>query len=178
MAQPRCLPTSRIEDALRARAQSMSGHAAAGSEWFGLVDEHDGDVILDGVHQSAGVAHEAFGRRAVFQLTLAFRADQNLKQFRSETHETSFVIEGNPNLVSATGSLRQCGRAFTHRSRYTGAWTSSSRRLRARWPIALSVRPPRPITMPFWDSRSTNRLTRMYMGRSFSRNSSTSADSA
>ena len=74
--------------------------------------------------------------------------------------------------------LRQFGRTFTQQSRYTGVPVSSSRRARACAPIALMVLPDRPMTIPFCDSRSTKRVTRMYIGRSASRNSSTSAVNA
>src|SRR5690348_8806260 len=119
------------------------------------------------------MADERFGRLAVFQLTLALGADQDLKQLWGEGHDIS--DSGKPKRVRAVELLRQWGRTLTQQSRYTGSPMRASIRRRARAPMALSVWPPAPMTIRFCDSRSTNRFTRMYTGCSASRNSSTSA---
>src|SRR5205823_2392353 len=118
---------------------------------------------------------QRLGRRPILQLTLALGAYQNLEQLRREAHADSSSAVGNPNRERAAALRRHLGNTFTHVSRYTGAPINSSRRVRACAPIALIVWPPRPITMAFCDSRSTKSVTRMYTGRSASRNSSTSA---
>src|SRR5438309_3860175 len=52
-----------------------------------LIDQHDGDVVFDGVDQAAGVTHQRFGgRRAVLEWTFALGADENLEQVGRETH--------------------------------------------------------------------------------------------
>src|SRR2546422_3510356 len=54
---------------------------------FRLIDQHDRDIVFDGVDEAAGVAHEHFlGCRAVFQRSLALRADENLEEVRREAH--------------------------------------------------------------------------------------------
>jgi len=69
----------------------VSDAAAYGSERLRFVDEHDGNVILHLVRQSAIVAEQA--RRAFFRskLTVALGADQDLEQlgvnhFATEVH--------------------------------------------------------------------------------------------
>ena len=47
-------------------------------ELLRLVNEHDGDVILDGVFELAGVADQLLILLVVFELALALGADQNL----------------------------------------------------------------------------------------------------
>src|SRR5437879_13542376 len=52
-----------------------------------LIDQHDGDVVLDGVDQAAGVTHQRFGGlRAVLEWAFALGADENLEQVGRETH--------------------------------------------------------------------------------------------
>src|SRR5256885_11100111 len=52
-----------------------------------LIDQHDGDVVFDGVDQAAVVTHQRFGgRRAVLEWTFALGADENLEQVGRETH--------------------------------------------------------------------------------------------
>src|SRR2546427_3372033 len=54
---------------------------------FRLIDQHDRDIVFDGVDEAAGVAHEHFlGCRAVFQWSLALRADKNLEEVGREAH--------------------------------------------------------------------------------------------
>src|SRR5207237_9329801 len=52
-----------------------------------LIDQHDGDVVFDGVDQAAGVTHQRFGGRgAVLEWAFALGADENLEQVGRETH--------------------------------------------------------------------------------------------
>src|SRR5438067_7748517 len=57
------------------------------SERRRLIEEHDGNVVPHRVAQLAPVAHEARLRLAVFELSLAFGADENGEQLRGERHD-------------------------------------------------------------------------------------------
>src|SRR3989475_13287927 len=117
---------------------------------FRLIDQHDRDIVFDGVDEAAGVAHEHFlGCRAVFQRSLALRADENLEEVRREAHPAY------PRRLSDGEWRRHLGSTLTRNSRNTGSPSSASILPRAAWPSDLIVRPPAPITMPFWLSRST-----------------------
>jgi hypothetical protein len=61
-------------------AESVSGKA------FGLVDEHDRNIFLDGVAQFAGVADEPVLRVSQVQAALAFGAGENVKQVLAYRH--------------------------------------------------------------------------------------------
>src|SRR5437667_8906958 len=90
------------------------------SEGLRLIDEHDGDVVLDRVNQPAVVTDERFGwLGAVLERAFAFRADENLEQVGGETHEAAYprrLIEGS--------SRRHLGSTFTCMSRNT-RWPSN-----------------------------------------------------
>src|SRR3954464_15254451 len=101
------------------------------SERLGFVDQHDGDAVLDGVHKAAGLADQRLRSGPVLQLTLAFRADQNLEELGGQSHADSFGVAGKPNRASAPELFRQFGSVLTQQSRYTGAPISSSSRARA-----------------------------------------------
>src|SRR5207302_7511466 len=140
------------------------------SKAFRLIDKHDGDVVLDGVDQPAGVAHERFGwLDAMLERPLAFRADENLEQVGGETHEAAY-----PRRLREGASRRHLGSTFTCKSRKTRWSRSVSIFARAAAPRALMVRPPSPMTIPFWLSRSTYSTARIYTGSAPSRNSSIS----
>src|SRR6266513_2203135 len=47
------------------------------SEALRLIDEHDGNVVFDGVHQAAGVTGKRFRIRPMLERAFAFRADEN-----------------------------------------------------------------------------------------------------
>src|SRR2546421_12325065 len=52
-----------------------------------LIDQHDGDVVFDGVDQAAGVTHQRFGGRgAMLEWGFALGAEENLEQVGRETH--------------------------------------------------------------------------------------------
>src|SRR5918994_5415493 len=107
------------------------------SERLGFVDQHDGNPVLDRIHQAARVAYQGLRRRAILELSLAFGTYQNLEQLRRQCHASSLdevpagavgVGLGNPNRASAAAVFRQLGSAFTQESRYTGAPINSSSR--------------------------------------------------
>src|SRR6266849_3845484 len=119
------------------------------SERLRLIDQHDGDVVLHGVAEAARVAHQLFGgRHAVLERPLALGADQDREEVGRETH-TAY-----PRRLSDGSWRRHLGSTFTCSSRKTCAPSRASIFARAAWPSALIVRPPSPITMPFWLSRS------------------------
>src|SRR2546427_6285612 len=89
------------------------------------------------------------GCRAVFQWSLALRADKNLEEVGREAHPAY------PRRLSDGAWRRHLGSTLTRNSRNTGSPSSASILPRAAWPSVLIVRPPAPITMPFWLSRST-----------------------
>src|ERR1700730_17140347 len=60
-----------------------------------------------------------------------------------------------PKRSSRASRRGQLGSTFTRRSRNTRLPSSSSTSGRARTPISFSILPPLPITIPFWESRST-----------------------
>jgi len=63
-----------------------------------------------------------------------------------------------PISSSIRGSSRQPARVFTRRSRNTFVPKNRSSSSRASVPIRLIIAPPRPMTIGFWDSRSTRML--------------------
>src|SRR5882672_3791040 len=144
-------------------------HSNIPSEAFRLIDEHDGNVVFDRVDQAAGVTGKRFRIGAMLERPFAFRADENLEQIGGEAHEVAY-----PSRRSDGSSRRHLGRTFTCRSRNTRWPSSASILMRAAAPRALMVRPPSPMTIPFWLSRSTYSTARIYTGSAPSRNSSIS----
>src|SRR5437867_2656470 len=139
------------------------------SEVLRLIDQHDGDVVFHRVDETAGVADELFPRcGAVLEGSLALGAHEDVEQVGREAH-TAY-----PRRLSDGSWRRHRGSTFTCSSRKT-CWPSSvSIFARAAWPSALTVRPPCPITIPFWLPRSTYSTARIYTGSAASRNSSIS----
>src|SRR5258706_420297 len=117
------------------------------SEALRLIDQHDGNVVLDGVDQPAGVARERLGGRTgpMLERSFAFRTDKNLEQVGGEAHEAAY-----PSRLRDSSSRRHLGRTFTCRSRNTRRPPSSASIFaRAAAPRALMLRPPSPMTIPF-----------------------------
>src|SRR6266853_3465274 len=134
-----------------------------------LIDQHDGNVVVHPVDQAADVAYEGFaGGGAVFERPLALRTHQDLQQLGSKAHPAY------PRRLSDGSWRRHLGITFTCSSRKTRSPSSGSILARAAVPNVLMVRPPSPITMPFWLSRSTYTTARIYTGLAPSRNSSIS----
>src|SRR5213593_371956 len=134
-----------------------------------LIDQHDGNVVFDRIDQTAGVTGERLGIGAMLERPFALRADENLEQVGRETHEVAY-----PSRLRDGSSRRHLGSTFTCRSRKTRWPSSASILARAAAPRALMVRPPSPMTIPFWLSRSTYSTARIYTGSAPSRNSSIS----
>ncbi len=61
------------------------------------------------------MADEGFGRLAVFELTLALGADEDLQQLGGQRHGVS--DSGNPKRARAVALLRQWGSTLTQQSR-------------------------------------------------------------
>src|SRR6266550_2614601 len=122
------------------------------SERLRLIDQHDGNVVFDRVDQPAGVTGERLGGGigAMLEWPFALGADENLQQVGRETHEAAY-----PRRLSDDSSRRHLGRTFTCRSRNTRCPSNASILARAAAPRALMLRPPSPMTIPFWLSRST-----------------------
>ena len=53
-----------------------------------LIDEHDGNVVAHGITQATRGTEERRFRCAIFQVTLALRADKDGEQLRGQGHET------------------------------------------------------------------------------------------
>src|SRR5437879_13130774 len=86
-----------------------------------LIDQHDGDVIFDGVDQAAGVTHQRFGGRgAMLEWAFALGADENLEQVGRETHPAY------PTRFRDASWRRQVARAFACRPRKRPAPTRAS----------------------------------------------------
>src|SRR6267143_216390 len=132
------------------RTQPPNRSTAQPSEAFRLIDEHDGNVVFDGIDQAAGVTGERFRIGAMLERSFALRADENLEQVGGEAHEVAY-----PSRLRDGSSRRHLGRTFTCRSRKTRWPSSASILARAAAPRALMVRPLSPMTIPFWLSRST-----------------------
>src|SRR5438876_731847 len=117
-----------------------------------LIDEHDRDVIFDRVDQPAGLTGERLGGGIgpMLERSLALGTDENLEQVGGEAHEVAY-----PSRLRDGSSRRHLGSTFTCRSRKTRWPSSASILARAAAPRALMVRPPSPMTIPFWLSRST-----------------------
>src|SRR5437660_2802320 len=137
--------------ARRADSATASGRKGTPLERLRLIDQHDRDVVVDGVDQATRVTHEGFRRRrrAVLERAFALRADEDLEEFGGEAHATY------PRRVSDGLWRRQRGRTLTCSSRKTLSPMRASIFSRAARPIALIIRPPAPMTMPCWLSRST-----------------------
>src|SRR5256885_9184546 len=115
-----------------------------------LIEQLYGVVVLDGVDRAAGVPHQRLGgRRGVLEWAFALGADENLEQVGRETHPAY------PSRFRDASWRRHLGSTFACSSRNTRAPSSTSLFPRAGCPIALMVRPPSPITIPFWLARST-----------------------
>src|SRR5438034_7827282 len=134
-----------------------------------LIDQHDGNVVLDGIDQPARVTGEGFRIEAMLEGAFALGADEDLEQVGREAHEAAY-----PSRLRAGSLRRHLGKTFTCRSRNTRWPRSVSILARAAAPRALMVRPPSPMTIPFWLSRSTYSTARIYTGSAPSRNSSIS----
>src|SRR5207245_11110463 len=92
-----------------------------------LIDQHDGDVVFDGVDQAAGVTHQRFGgRRAVLEWTFALGADENLEQVGRETHPAY------PSRFRDASWRRHLGSTFACSSRNTRAPSSKIGRASCR----------------------------------------------
>src|SRR5262249_14856184 len=88
-------------------------------EGLRFVDQHDGDVILDGVDELATVADQRFvGRRPVNEIALTLRADEDIEQVLGKWHQSKSPSgTGNPNRSSAARLRRHFGITFTQVSR-------------------------------------------------------------
>jgi hypothetical protein len=64
-------------------------------ELFGLVDEHDGNVIPDFIKKPALITDEPVTRLVEMNLTLAFRAGENLQKLWFDGHD-SLLSAGGP----------------------------------------------------------------------------------
>ena len=53
---------------------------------FGLVDEHDGDIILDFVKKPATITNESLFFGIKSDIPLALRASENIQQFLTDGH--------------------------------------------------------------------------------------------
>src|SRR5881628_2078320 len=93
-----------------------------------LIDQHDRDVIFDGVNQPAGMAGECFRVQTMLERPFAFRADEDFEEIRSETHEAY------PSRLSAGSLRRHFGSTLTCRSRNTRPPSSASILARAAAP--------------------------------------------
>src|SRR5262249_15686018 len=109
------------------------------------------------------------GLPTILERALALGTDEDLEQVGGEAHEFAY-----PSRFRDGSSRRHFGRTFTWRSRKTRRPSSASILARAAAPRALMVRPPSPMTIPFWLSRSTYNTARIYTGSALSRNSSIS----
>src|SRR2546422_4617957 len=93
-------------------------------------------------------------RSTLFPYTTLFRslalgADENFEEVGRETHPAY------PRRLRDASWRRHLGSTFACSSRNTRAPSRASIFPRAVCPIALIVRPPSPITIPFWLVRST-----------------------
>src|SRR6266581_1009522 len=95
----------------------------------------------------------------MLERSFALGADENLEEVGREAHEAAY-----PSRLRAGSLRRHLGRTFTCRSRNTRWPRSVSILARAAAPRALMVRPPSPMTIPFWLSRSTYSTARIYTG--------------
>src|SRR5207249_9515313 len=132
-------------------------------------DEHDGTDGVEAVDQQAGVTSKRLRYEPMLERSFALGADENLEEVGREAHEAAY-----PSRLRAGSLRRHLGRTFTCRSRNTRWPRSVSILARAAAPRALMVRPPSPMTIPFWLSRSTYSTARIYTGSAPSRNSSIS----
>ena len=102
---------------------ATSATATTRLESRSLIDEHDGNTVVNGIDEPAFVADELFIRFGlILQLILTFWTDKYLQQILRESHLRLFPFSGvvvNPNIRSICGDLRQLECTFTQRSRYT-----------------------------------------------------------
>jgi hypothetical protein len=62
---------------------------------FGLINEHDGDVVLDFVDQAAGLADEAVTLVIQPDVPLALGTGQDFQEFFADGHDSSKIGWGN-----------------------------------------------------------------------------------
>src|SRR5204863_348629 len=91
-----------------------------------LIDQHDGNVVLDGIDQPARVTGEGFRIEAMLEGAFALGADEDLEQVGREAHEAAY-----PSRLRAGSLRRHLGRTFTCNSRKT-RWSPSSVSIFAR----------------------------------------------
>ena len=171
-----------VQRALRAGAQRVRVHAGRGavlaSERLGFVDQHDGDAVLDRIDEAAGVADEGLGRRRGTRGhpctwgRPGSRAARGPGVMRAP-RRCSGKSEAGSSAAGALAPVRQHLDPAVEVDRRADQLLEPAPRVGAD--RLDGARRRAPITIPFWDSRSTNSVTRMYTGRSASRNSSTSA---
>src|SRR5438309_1031129 len=95
-----------------ARHPPIRQSARPASEALRLIDQHDRNVVFDGVDQPAGVAHQELGRSgAVLKRALALRAHEDPEQVGREAH-TAY-----PRRLSDGAWRRHLGRTLTWSSR-------------------------------------------------------------
>src|SRR5881296_4303240 len=110
-----------------------------------LVHEHDGDVVLDPVHQPARLANDLLLLFAEIELALALRAGEDLPELLRDGHRGLDITKnataprgghsaGTPRTPAPTPSPRRARRRENR----------DAARIRARIAIAAAARPPRP----------------------------------
>src|SRR2546421_3843623 len=87
-------------------------HSNIPSEALRLIDEHDGNVVFDGVNQTTGVTGERFRIGAVLERSFELGADENFQQVWGEAHDLAY-----PSRLRDGSSRRHLGSTFTCRSR-------------------------------------------------------------
>src|SRR6266487_5938118 len=80
---------ARARIAIRSRGPSVH-RSIIPSEALRLIDQHDGNVVLDGVDQPAGVTSERFRIEAMLERSFALGADENLEEVGREAHEAAY----------------------------------------------------------------------------------------
>ncbi len=54
--------------------------------WKGFIDQHDRDIILDGIEQVAGFADQAISGSIQEDISFTFRTGQNLQELLADRH--------------------------------------------------------------------------------------------
>ena len=174
-------PPARAEHLLRAgtKGARVDRGVIGSPERLGFVDEHDGDAVLHRVDEPAAWQTRDFGLRPDTPgrpCTWGRPGSRGAQGPGSCGLLSGRGWGGKSEPGSAAGLLAPVGQHLHPGVEIDRARRAAPRAGARAWaPMALMVAPPRPITMAFCDSRSTNSVTRMYIGRSASRNSSTSA---
>src|ERR1051326_439781 len=138
--------------------KARMGPTSISLDLHGLVDEHDGNVVLDPVAELAGLADEPVLLRGELEIALALRARENLEQLLADAHAVSSWIHchsrESPSASPTSGRKPSASRArvqsaavwrtspFCRGSRFTRSFFPEISSMVSRTRLMLPSEPP------------------------------------